>query len=404
MLSVLEAIDKVVSGVGEMPVEQVSVSEAHGRVLAADLAAAVSHPPDAVSAMDGYAVRWADLAGDRPALTVTGESAAGHPYPNPVGAGEAVRIFTGARIPDGSDTIVIQEDTELDGDRVIVTDKPKEKGEFVRPRGMDFAVGDVLLRAGRILTARDVGLAASMNHAWVFVRRRPRIAYLATGDEVKMPGSDLGPGQIVSSNSLALPAYVRALGGVPVSLGIAKDTEEDLLRALRGARGCDMLITMGGASVGDHDLVQRALGHDGFELGFYKIAMRPGKPLIFGNIQGVPFLGLPGNPVSTGVTSAIFLRAALIKMLCIAGAETHATAVLGSDVPKNGIREDYMRASLACNDRGQLVATPFSAQDSAMMGAFARADCLVIRSVGAAPEKAGTTVPILRLDFGGLPF
>lgn len=404
MLSVAEALANITNGVAELPPEQVPISDAHGRVLAEDLAAKITHPPVAVSAMDGYAVRWADLDSMPADLKVVGESAAGHVFDEAISTGEAARIFTGAAVPDGADTIVIQEDTERDGDTVRVLEKPGRSGEYVRPAGLDFTTGDRLLAKGRVLTARDVGLAAAMNHAWLMVRRRPRIAYVATGDEVVMPGETLERGQIVSSNSLAFAAYVTAMGGIPVSLGIARDDEASLRQILAGATGADMLVTMGGASVGDHDLVQKALGGNGFDLSFYRIAMRPGKPLIFGHVDGTPFLGLPGNPVSTGVTSALFLRAAMIRMLGIEGLETVIDAVLGSDAPANGKREDYMRSTLRPSADGVLTATPFSAQDSAMMAAFSKADGLIVRPPHAPAAKAGEIVKVLPLGFGLMNF
>jgi molybdopterin molybdotransferase len=404
MLSVIEALEKVTAGVDLLPAEQVALGDALGRVLAQDVASTLTHPPTAVSAMDGYAVRWADLTEIPAELAVIGESAAGHVFTGPVGPGQAARIFTGAAVPEGADTIVIQEDTERDGDTVRVVEKPKKLGEFVRPAGLDFSAGEVLLTAGQFITARGVGLAAAMNVPWLMVRRRPRVAFVATGDEVVMPGQPVGPGQIISSNSLALAAYITAMGGEPVSLGIAKDTPESLAETLAGARGADMLVTMGGASVGDHDLVQQVLGGRGFELDFYKIAMRPGKPLIFGHIDGTPMLGLPGNPVSTGVTSALFLRAALTKMLGLAGERRECAAVLGADLPANGKREDYMRATLATTDDGRAVATAFERQDSAMLAAFTKADCLIIREPGAPPAKSGDLVRILPLGFGAIRF
>ena len=404
MLTVTDALAKVMAGCSLLPAEQVAVGDALGRVLAQDVASALTHPPAAVSAMDGYAVRWEDLATIPAALTVIGEAAAGHTLEGTVGKGQAARIFTGGTLPEGADTIVIQEDTERDGDVVRVLEKPAELGEFVRPAGLDFSAGDVLLRAGETVTARGVGLAAAMNVPWLMVRRRPRVAFVATGDEVVMPGQPLGPGQIISSNSLALAAYVTAMGGEPVSLGIARDTPESLAETLAGARGADLLVTMGGASVGDHDLVRQVLGGRGFALDFYKIAMRPGKPLIFGHIDGTPMLGLPGNPVSTGVTSALFLRAAFAKMLGLVDFRTKCAAVLGSDLPANGKREDYMRASLSTGPDGRAVATAFPRQDSAMLAAFTKADCLIIRDISAPPAKAGDLVRILPLGFGSLRF
>jgi len=289
MISVAEALAKVTGGVRPLAAEQVSLADALGRVLAEHVASRITNPPVAVSAMDGYAVRAADVARVPATLRVIGESAAGSGFDGTVGAGEAVRIFTGAPLPAGADAIVIQEDTDSDGDGDAVTvNEAAPEGHFIRPAGLDFTAGDVLLSAGTLLTARDVGLLAGMNVPWLNVRRRPRIAFCATGDEVVMPGDPVGPTQIVSSNSIALAAYVRAFGGEPVNLGIARDNEDSLGRALDGARGADMLVTIGGASVGDYDLVQKVLGDQGLDLGFYKIAMRPGKPLIFGHLGDIP--------------------------------------------------------------------------------------------------------------------
>tara|TARA_B100002051_G_C16674079_1_gene606137 strand:- start:319 stop:1398 length:1080 start_codon:yes stop_codon:yes gene_type:complete len=354
----------------------------------------------AVSSMDGYAVRTADLHTVPKRLTQIGKSQAGGGFEGTVGADECTRIFTGAPLPDGADAVVIQEETDVDGTQVSIKESVNT-GAYIRPAGLDFQTGDVLLRAGKVLTARDVGLAASMNVPWLRVRRRPRVAFIATGDEIVMPGDPLGVSQIISSNSLALGAFVRVLGGTPVNLGIAQDTEASLRKTLAGAKGADVLVTIGGASVGDYDLVRRVLGAEGLDLNFYKVAMRPGKPLIFGTWDGIPLLGLPGNPVSAGVTSAIFLRAAMEVMLGTGdGALRTETVRLGRDLPQNGIRQDFMRATLRHDTDGQLCATPFELQDSAMMARFAAADCMVIRAPGAPAAKAGDLVLITRLDTG----
>jgi len=317
-----------------------------------------------------------------------------------VDAGQTVRIFTGAPVPDGADTIVIQEDTDAEDNSVVVkvTSPP---GSCIRRAGLDFETGQVLLQAGRVMSARDVGMAASMNVPWLMVRRRPRIAIVATGDEVVMPGDPVGPNQILSSNSLALAATVTAFGGTPVNLGIARDDEESLLAMVNAARGADMLVTIGGASVGDHDLVRKVLGEEGFDLTFYRIAMRPGKPLIFGRLGDTPVLGLPGNPVSVGVTSMLFLRPAIRVMLGMAAEDgPPPTAILGRDLGENDKREDYLRSKLSQDADGNLVATPFDKQDSSMLALFSQADCLVIRPAFAAPLKAGSLVPYLPLRSG----
>lgn len=397
-LSVTEALARVTAGFSLLSAEQVALPDALGRVLAEDVAARLTQPPKAVSSMDGYAVQAADVASVPVTLTQVGESQAGKGFDGEISAGECTRIFTGAPLPVGADAIVIQEVVDAEGDAILVKETSKT-GADVRPAGLDFAAGDVLLTAGKLMTARDIGLAAAMNVPWVMVRRRPRIAFIATGDEVVMPGDAVGPDQIISSNSLALEAFIKVMGGEPVNLGIARDTETSLRQALAGAKGCDALVTIGGASVGDYDLVRQVMGADGLDLNFYKIAMRPGKPLIFGDWNGIPVLGLPGNPVSAGVTSVIFLRAAMAVMLGTGDGDLRtAAATLGADLPANGKRQDFMRATLSVNADGHLTATPFSRQDSAMMATFAKSDCLLIRPIGAPAATAGDRVEIVRLD------
>jgi len=400
MLSVDEAFEKVLSGFTQIGCESVALSDGLGRVLAEDVTARLTQPPKDVSAMDGYAVRGSDVLDVPVTLTRIGESQAGSGFDGTVSAGETVRIFTGAPLPAGADTIIIQEVTEADGDQVVIKETAPT-GDFVRPAGLDFRAGEVLLTAGKVLSARDIGLCAAMNVPWLTVRRKPRVAILATGDEVVMPGDPLGPDQIVSSNSLALAAYVDVMGGVPVNLGIARDTMDSLRETLAGAKGADLLVTIGGASVGDYDLVQKVMGEEGLDLNFYKVAMRPGKPLIFGRLGDIPVLGLPGNPVSVGVTSALFLQAAMDVMLGIErSAGALETAKLGRDLPKNGPRQDYMRARLVTGDDGELTALPFDGQDSSMMARFAEADCLVIRAPHADPAARGERVGILRMHGG----
>jgi len=402
MISVEEALARVTGNVSLLGSETVPVGEAHGRVLAEEVVSRVTQPPADVSSMDGYAVRAADLGDPPTKLKRVGESAAGGGFTGQVGAGEAARIFTGAPVPAGADAVVMQEDTEAAGDEVTfnVTVTP---GNFIRPKGLDFAEGAVLLPAGRVLTARDVGLAAAMNVPWLQVRRRPRVAILATGNEVVMPGDPVGPAQIISSNSVALAAYVRALGGEPVNLGIAGDTVDQLRAKMAASAGADVLVTIGGASVGDYDLVGQVLGDEGLDLTFYKVAMRPGKPLIFGQLGRTAVLGLPGNPVSAGVTSMIFLRAAMAVMLGTEdGALGSRGALLGRDLKENDRRQDYLRATLAHDAEGNLVATPFDKQDSSMLALFAQADCLVIRPPHAPAAKTGGRVEIIPFQTGGL--
>jgi len=396
MIPVAEALAKVLDNVRETCAEQVALSAALGRVLAEDVCARLTQPWADVSAMDGYAVRAEDVSNVPVTLEVVGESPAGGAYDGVVQPGQAVRIFTGAPVPAGADAIVIQENTERDENKVKVLTKT-ERHKFIRPAGLDFRAGDVLLEAGRALNARDLGLAAAANVPWLTVKRRPRIAVIATGNEVVMPGDAIGDNQIVSSNSVMLSAYVRELGAEPLDLGIARDDAASLTRLVRSAAEVDLLVTIGGASVGDYDLVNQVLGREGVELGFYKVAMRPGKPLIFGRLHGTPVLGLPGNPVSVGVTSAIFLKPAVLAMLGLNPATHTENAVLGCDLGENDQRQDYLRAKLQAGVDGNPVVMPFSRQDSAMLAKFSDADCLVVRAPFAPPIRAGDAVEIIRL-------
>jgi len=396
MISVAKAISQVIENVKKTDTVKVSVSDALGHVLAEDVTARLTQPWADVSAMDGYAVRAADVSTVPVDLTVIGESPAGGCYDGMVAKAQAVRIFTGAPVPKGADAIVIQEDTVRDGDTVTVQETATP-GRFVRPAGLDFKSGSMLLKAGRVLSARDLGLAAAGNVPELTVKRRPRIAIIATGDELVMPGEALGPNQIISSNSVMLAAYVTSLGAKAVDLGIARDAPASLTPLLKSAQNADMLVTIGGASVGDYDLVNQVLDQEGVDLGFYKVAMRPGKPLIFGHLHGTPVLGLPGNPVSVGVTSAIFLKPAINAMLGLDTTTTLEPATLGSDLGENDQRQDYLRATSAVNGSGETVVTPFSKQDSAMLAKFADADCLIVRAPHAKPAKAGDAVDIVRL-------
>jgi len=402
MIPVAEARQRIVAALKPLPPEQVSLADALGRTLAHDVAARRTQPPVAVSAMDGYAVRAADVATLPATLKLVGYIQAGGAFEGRIGPGEAARIFTGAPVPDGADAIVIQENTEADGKTVRVVDGKAPPGRFVRPAGLDYKAGDVLLKAGRVLTARDIGLAAGMNVPWLKVRRKPRIAILATGDEIVMPGDPIGRAQIVSSNGLALAGLIAAAGGVAIDLGIAPDSADALKVLAAGAHGTDMLVTTGGASVGDHDLVQRVLGEVGLEIDFWKIAMRPGKPLMFGKIGETPLLGLPGNAVSAMVCGVIFLAPAIRAFLGAAEpAPPFATARLGRDLPENDEREDYLRATLRSDGAGP-IATPFDKQDSSMFATMASADCLVIRPPHAPAIKAGTPVAVIPLGGGTL--
>lgn len=403
MLSVEQALERILGAMAPLPAEQISVADGLGRVLAQDIVARRTQPPAAMSAMDGYAVRARDVAEVPAKLNIVGQAPAGGAWQGSLGEGEAVRIFTGGPVPDGADTVIMQENTEAgDGTVTVLTGAPK--GRFVRPAGLDFSEGDVLLGAGCLLTARGVALAAAMNTPWIMVHRRPRVAILVTGDEVVMPGDPMKPNQIVSSNSLGMAAMVRVFGGEPCMLGIAPDDREALASMAAGARGADLLLTSGGASVGDHDLVQSVLGEIGFELGFWKIAMRPGKPLIFGHVGDTPVLGLPGNPVSALVCSMLFLRPALARMQGMdanGGDKYRIIARLAEPLAENDERQDYLRGGLASDEQGESVVTPFTQQDSSMLNMLAHADCLIVRPPQAPALAAGERVPVIPIP-GGL--
>jgi molybdopterin molybdotransferase len=397
MIPVEAARSRILEAFAPLPGETVSLGAALGRVLAEPVLARVSQPPKAVSAMDGYAVRAADVAQVPAVLRQIGEVPAGSAFEGAIGAGACVRIFTGAPLPDGADAIVIQEDTEADGERITIKESAAA-GHYVRPAGLDFRAGTTGLTAPRVLTARDIGLAAAMNVPWLRVRRRPRIAILATGDEVVMPGDPLGANQIVSSNGLALSALVTVCGGEALNLGIAADNEDSLRQLAAGATGADLLVTTGGASVGKHDLVHKVLGQEGFALDFWKVAMRPGKPLMFGKAGPTPLLGLPGNPVSALVCGVLFLRPAIGRMLGLAAQEQpQETAVLGADLGPNDRRQDYLRATLSIDGQGRRCAQPYQRQDSSMLATLAYADCLIVRPPLAPAARAGELVEIVPL-------
>lgn len=401
MLPVDEARRRILAGLSATAAEIVPLAEAWGRVAAEDLRARVTQPPRDVSAMDGFALRAADgIPGAR--LRIVGSAPAGHPWDGVIGPGEAVRIFTGSIIPAGSDTVLLQEEATTAEDRVTVNETTPA-GRHIRRTGQDFAVGDVLVATGKRFGARDVGLAASGNAPWVAVRRRPRIAILATGDEIALPGEPIPPGGIVSSNAHALAALVRATGGEPLVLPIAPDELEAIASASDAARGADMLVTTGGASVGDHDLIQPALAARGMQLDFWKIAMRPGKPLLHGHVRGLPVLGLPGNPVSAMVCAVLFLLPALAKMLG-QPPEPPPTdrAVLGTGLPANDHRADHLRATLRMRPDGMAVATPFARQDSAMLRLLTQAEALILRAPHAPALAEGADVEVIRLDRLGL--
>ncbi|MEW5962340.1 MAG: gephyrin-like molybdotransferase Glp [Pseudomonadota bacterium] len=400
MLTVAEALARILADVAPTGAEEVGLVEADGRVLACGHAARLTQPPFHASAMDGYAVRAADVAQLPARLRVVGEAAAGHPFAGSIAAGEAVRIFTGAPLPAGTDAIVIQENTAREDDAVTVREGAVDP-EHVRPRGGDFSAGAELLRTGHVLTPRDLTLAAAMGHARLSVRRRPVVAILATGDELVEPGVAPGDGQIVSSNPYGLAAMACRFGAEPRLLGIAKDTRADLARCIAAAAGADVLVTVGGASVGDHDLVAPVLQEHGMALDFWKIAMRPGKPLMFGRLGVQRVIGVPGNPVSALICMRVFVVPLIARLLGRAvGPERLGKAALARAISANGPRQHYMRATLVGGDAGGApLVDPVPSQDSSLMSPLARADCLIVRAAGAPAAAAGDAVDILPMDF-----
>jgi molybdopterin molybdotransferase len=385
---------------GTTGTEMLPLARCAGRVLAADIAALRTQPPFANSAMDGYAARADDLQPAGKELRVIGESAAGRGFAGSVAPGEAVRIFTGAPLPEGTDAILIQENAEgVDGPVIRVT-KAASKGQFVRAAGLDFGSGEVLLAAGRRLDSAALGLAAAMGHPELPVRRKPVVAILATGDELVLPGEPVGPDQIVASNSYALAALVEQAGGTALDLGIARDNHRDLAARIEAAKAAnaDVLVTLGGASVGAHDLVQAALKAQGMDLGFWKIAMRPGKPMMMGRLGPMVALGLPGNPVSSIVCGHLFVTPLIEALLGMAEPERDRgePAILAVDLPANDERQDYLRSAFV-TEAGERRVKPFPKQDSSMLANLARAEALVIRPVFAEPAKAGDPCRIIRL-------
>jgi molybdopterin molybdotransferase len=403
MISVAEALERLFALIRPAGTETVPLTRACGRVLAADAVARRTQPPFAASAMDGYAVRAAE-ARQGTTLAVVGEAAAGRRHPGALPPGAAIRIFTGAPVPQGADAILIQEDARPDGDRIVVAEAPGP-GAHIRPAGGDFSQGDPL-RAPRRLTPRDVALLAAMNIPEITVSRRPRVALIATGDELVEPGEAPGPDQIVTSNNYGLAAMLAAIGAEPLLCGIARDSRASLLAALERAHGADFIVTLGGASVGDHDLVARVFGKAGLTLDFYKIAMRPGKPLMAGRMDGAVMLGLPGNPVSAMVCGEIFLRPAIDASLGLPARKRQTlTGCLTHRLAKNGPREHYMRAVIGeeggeeggegGGEPGKV--TVFDNQDSSLLATLARANGLVVRAPHAAKSAAGARIRYIPL-------
>lgn len=399
LLSVDEALARILDGAEPTSTERAALMQAGGRVLAEDLTAKYTQPPFDASAMDGYAVRAADVATLPSHLLLIGQSKAGQNFSGLVGTGQCVRIFTGAPVPAGADAIVIQENTSADAQGITIREGTPDPGH-IRARGGDFTQGQALLKAGTHLDARTVMLAAAMGYPSVLVRRKPVVALLATGDELVLPGQVPGPDQIVCSNPFGLAALVRAAGGDPWFTGVASDSRESLDDYFTAAAKADVLVTTGGASVGDHDLVAPALQARGMTLDFWKVAMRPGKPMLFGRMAGQSVLGLPGNPVSALICGRVFLVPLIHAMLGLPRkAQARETALVSVPLEANGPRQHYMRATLAPSVSGPPLVTPVASQDSSLMSPLASSDCLIVREINGPALHAGASVDILLLDF-----
>ncbi|MBX3547631.1 MAG: molybdopterin molybdotransferase MoeA [Xanthobacteraceae bacterium] len=399
LVPVTEALAKVVNGAKPLPSENVPLNLAANRVLAADVKALRSQPPFDVSAMDGYAARTSDLAANKP-LKLVGESAAGHRLKCELQAGEAARIFTGAVVPGGADVVVEQESANRDGD--LVTLPAYEAGKNIRAAGVDFCEGDVILEKGLRLSARAVGLAAAMDHATLVCAKRPRVAILSTGDELVAPGAGGPPERIVASNHFSVAALCEQEGAEVVDARVLKDKLDLISEAIEGAKeSADVIVTLGGASVGEHDLIRPALDKAGAVIDFHRIALRPGKPTLSGGVGSARVLGLPGNPVSTFVCSVIFLVPLLRKLQGMSEpVQKPLPAILGEDVWENDQRADFIRSVSRYDDEGRRVVMPFlkKSQDSSFTSVLAKADCLLIRAAGAPAAKKGERCEIIPLD------
>ncbi|WP_379070885.1 gephyrin-like molybdotransferase Glp [Mesorhizobium sp. UC74_2] len=398
LVPVEEALQRLLSDAEPLGAETVALADAFDRVLAAPLAALRTQPPFDASAMDGYAAKAADVAATPARLKVIGSAPAGRAFRGTVGSGEAVRVFTGAPLPTGADTIVIQENVSDLGDDTIEVHEPSSEGRNVRRKGLDFNAGDVLLKKGRVLDAAALSLAASANHPAVAVVRRPLVAIIATGDELLPPGSTPGPDQIISSNAYGVAAAAQSVGARALDLGIAPDNREAIAAAIRQAveAGANVIVTLGGASVGDHDLVHEVLTGEGMTLDFWKLAMRPGKPLMFGRMGAIRCIGLPGNPVASLVCSQLFLKPLLAQLGGRPFSQNIREARLATNMGANDRRQDYIRARVEL-DGDALRATPFGVQDSSMLRTLSEANGLIIRAPHAAAAEAGSICNVLML-------
>ena len=395
LLPVSEARENMLKNISSLSSEKCSIEQAHNRIIAQDLTALLSHPAEAVSSMDGYAARISDIVDIPVTLPQVGISSAGHIYNKPLLSGQLVRIFTGAVIPDGCDTIILQENTKISQDGIEINERPRLE-QYIRASGLDFSAGEKIISKSSKLTARECALIALAGYHEVPVIKQPKIGVLTSGDELVPPGEKPKTGQLVNSNNLLLCALIRACGGIAVDLGILPDKSGALIEHLEKYPDLDLIITTGGASVGDHDYIAKDINKSAeSELYFWKIAMRPGKPLMFGHYKNIPFLGLPGNPVSAGVCSVLFLEPIIKQFLSQDPTLVFSSALTTNSLPENDRREEYLRAKLLVDDEGNKQVSAASTQDSSMLATLASADCLIQRPAHSPRIEAGTPVPIL---------
>jgi molybdopterin molybdotransferase len=395
LLPVSEALFRILDAVMPLGTETISIHDALHRVLAVDAKAKLTQPPFDASAMDGYVVRFDDISEP---LTLVGESQAGKSFQGVLGCGETVRIFTGAPMVEGADTVIIQENVTCDGNQIIVNEA-KNKGENIRAAGSDFKYDNVLVQSGTKLNARHIALLAAGNVFDLTVFKRPRVAVLSTGDELEEVGNEIGPDQIVNSNMPMFMALVREHGGIATNIGIARDTEEDVRSKIRRVKDFDIFVSIGGVSVGDYDIIQKVLKEEGLKVDFWKVAMQPGKPIVFGDFKGIHYFGMPGNPSSSYVCFVNFMLPAMNKLqgLGNTGFKT-SYAHIEHDLAPGGSRTNYMRATLSENDAGETSVSALLSQSSGNLSPLVKANCLLIRQIDAPAAKAGDLVKIVLIE------
>lgn len=395
LLPVSEARSRILNSIKPLETEEISLSDALGRVLAKDAKAALTQPPFDASAMDGYAVRFEDINAP---LKVIGESQAGSSFDGVVGPGQAVRIFTGAPMAKGADTVVIQENVRHDDDQIIINEA-KNKGANIREAGGDFKYDDVLVEASTKLNARHIALLAAGNVARLNVYKQPRVAVLSTGDELKDVGSEIGPDQIVNSNVPMLMALVKEHGGIATNMGTARDTVDDVRTKIRQVKDFDIFVSIGGVSVGDYDIIQDVLKEEGLKVDFWKVAMQPGKPIVYGDFNGIQYFGMPGNPSSAYVCFANFMLPAMNKMQGLGGlGYPRSHARLEHDLKPGGKRVNYLRGYVSENGLGEQTVSARLSQSSANLSPLAKSNCLLIREIDAPAAEAGDLVKIVLID------